>query len=259
MLRGLYTSASGMSAQLIAQEVISNNLANANTTGYKKDMAVNNAFNQLVISRVNDPSRSTNSNKDLDTAPVIGVLGTGVQPAGTFTDYANGALQQTENPFDVAISGDGFFVIQTPQGERYTRDGSFTINTQGDLVTKDGYTVVGRRGNVNVGAGENLSINTDGSVIANGSLVNELMVVIPENKQSLHKVGNNLYAVNQGGAVKDAEHVQVAQGYLETSNVNVVSEMVNMLSGLRIYEANQKAIQMQDQSLGLLISDIARV
>jgi len=251
-----------MSAQLIAQDVISNNLANANTTGYKRDMSVNTAFNQMVISRVNDPQSGNGMvdiSKDLDAPPVIGVLGTGVQPAGTFTDYAGGALQRTENPFDVAISGDGFFVIQTPQGERYTRDGSFTLNTQGDLVTKDGFTVIGRRGNVNVGTGDNVSINADGSVVANGTLVNELMVVVPENKQSLSKVGNNLYALNQGGTVRDAERVQVAQGYLETSNVNVVSEMVNMISGLRMYEANQKAIQMQDQSLGQLISDVARV
>lgn len=252
MLRGLYTSASGMSAQLTAQDVISNNLANANTTGYKKDMAVNNAFSQLLISRVDDVL-------DREGDKVIGTLGTGVQTAGTFTDYASGALQQTENPFDVAISGDGFFVIQTPQGERYTRDGSFTINAQGDLVTKDGYIVVGRQGNVNVGTGENLSISADGSVTSNGAEVNQLMVVVPENSQSLHKVGNNLYALNQGGAVRDADRVQVAQGYLESSNVNVVSEMVTMISGMRIYEANQKAIQMQDQSLGLLISDVARV
>lgn len=252
MIKGLYTAASGMTAQLANQEVISNNLANVDTTGYKKDLVVNKAFSSLLINRIGDIT-----DRGMDVT--LGKLGTGVQLDGTYTDYAPGTVKATDNKFDVALDSNGFFVIDTPQGERYTRDGSFTLAANGDLVTKNGYAVLGQQGVINIPNGADLQINQDGSIVSGAQIVNQLRVVDVADRQSLVKEGQNLFNVSDAGAVQDSQNFRVLQGYLETSNVNVVSEMVRMISGLRVYEANQKAIVSQDDTLNRLINEAGRV
>lgn len=248
MIRGLYTAASGMTTQLTNQEVISNNLANADTTGYKKDTAVTKAFQSLLLNRVGD-----NTDRGMDV--VMGNLGTGSTVDGVFTDYSQGAIKATENKLDVALATDGFFVVQTPGGELYTRDGSFTIASNGDLVTKDGYGIVGTRGTINVAGANEITFTADGTVVVDGQVINKLRVVTAPEANAFVKVGKNLFTVQQGATVEDSSNARVAQGFLETSNVNVVSEMVNMISGLRIYEANQKSIASQSSTLEKLINE----
>ncbi len=248
MIRGLYTSASGMMTQLTNQEVISNNLANADTTGYKKDLTVTKSFQKLLLNRVGD-----NSDRGMDVT--LGSLGTGCNIDGVYTDLSQGALKATENKLDVALGGEGFFVVQTPQGDMYTRDGSFTIAVNGDLVTRDGYNVVGTQGIINLANVTDIVFNADGTVVADGNLVNKLRVVDGTQPGSFVKVGKNLFALQADAAVVDVDNAKIVQGCLESSNVNVVSEMVNMISGLRLYEANQKAIVSQDTALQKLISE----
>lgn len=248
MIRGLYTAASGMMTQLTNQEIISNNLANADTTGYKKDTAVMKAFQALLLNRIGD-----NSDRGMDV--VMGNLGTGSTVDGVFTDFSQGAIKATENKLDVALATDGFFVVQTPAGEMYTRDGSFTIAANGDLVTKDGFNIVGTRGTINVAGASEITFTADGTVVVDGQVVNKLRVVNAPEANAFVKVGQNLFTANQGATIGDDANAKVAQGFLEVSNVNVVSEMVNMISGLRIYEANQKSITSQNSTLEKLINE----
>jgi flagellar basal-body rod protein FlgF len=252
MIRGLYTAASGMTAQLANQEAISNNLANVDTTGFKKDLAVNRAFSSLLINRIGDIT-----DRGMDVT--LGSLGTGVQLDSMYTDYSAGTVKATENKFDVALDSNGFFVVNTPQGERYTRDGSFTLAANGDLVTKNGYTVLGQAGVINIPNGADLQINQDGSVVSGGKIINQLRVVDVPDRRLLLKQGQNLFNVTDVGVVTDSANFRVLQGYLETSNVNVVSEMVRMITGMRIYEANQKSIVSQDDTLNRLINEAGRV
>jgi flagellar basal-body rod protein FlgF len=251
MIRGLYTSASGMMTQMTIQDVVSNNLANVDTTGYKKDTTVSRAFQSLLLNRIGD-----RSDRGMDVR--VGPLGTGVILDGTYTDFSMGSFKPTENKFDLALGSEGFFVVQTPQGERYTRDGSFTLASNGDLVTKDGYQVVGNRGTINLAGAVNILVNEDGSVAVDGRVINQLRVVNAQ-PQALDKIGSNLFALRTGSEAEESSNFRVLQGFLETSNVNVVSEMVKMISGLRLYEANQKAIRSQDGTLERLINDVPRL
>ena len=146
MIRGLYTGASGMVAQMHRMDALSNNLANVDLTGYKRDTSVHKAFPQLLLRRTNDDGVYNFPPGSMDTAPVVGTLGTGVELNELYTVFEQGALKESGNPFDLALEGEGFFAIQTPQGERYTRNGSFLIDNNGVLVTKEGFPVLAKRG-----------------------------------------------------------------------------------------------------------------
>ena len=141
MIRGLYTGASGMVAQMHKMDAISNNLANVDLTGYKRDTSVHKAFPQLLLRRTNDDGVYNFPPGSIDTAPIVGTLGTGVELNELYTVFEQGALKQSNNPFDLALEGEGFFTVLTPQGERYTRNGSFLIDNNGTLVTKEGFPV----------------------------------------------------------------------------------------------------------------------
>jgi flagellar basal-body rod protein FlgG len=190
---------------------------------------------------------------------LLGNLGTGVNVSGIYTDYSDGDLKRTDNKLDFAIAGDGFFTVMTPQGERYTRDGSFSITATGDLVTKDGFQVMGKRGAVNL-TSSNIVVNEDGSIVQDGQVINELRIVSANDPLGLKKIGRNLFVLKDGAGVADLNgNFRVMQGFTESSNVNVVAEMVEMISGLRLYEASQKLIQSQDETLGRLIDDVGTV
>ncbi len=249
MLRGLYTSASGMSVHLKNQDIISNNLANADTPGFKRDQLIVTAFPQFLLSRINGP-------KDQGHAPTIGSYALGAESQGSYTDYATGNMVPTQRSLDVAIQGDGFFVIDTPQGQQYTRHGGFYLSAENTLVTSEGNPVLGENGLITV-TDENFVIGSQGEVVVEGNIVNRLLVVnIDEN--NLVKAGDSLWtAVGEGGVIPGAEY-KIAQGYLESSNVNAVKEMVDMIAGMRTYEAGQKTLSMQDETLGRLISELSR-
>lgn len=190
---------------------------------------------------------------------VIGTIGSGVRTDRVFTNFTQGNMMETGNDSDLALNGDGFFKVQTEDGTRYTRDGSFKIDANGTLVTSDGYTVLGGNGDINIGQNE-FNIDENGNIFLNGQLGNTLDIVTINNDEYLRKEGNNLYTMAEGTNAEEAAfNGEVLTGYLETSNVDSMKEMVDMISTMRNYESNQKVVQAYDEILGKAVNDIARV
>ena len=269
-------------------DAIANNLANADTTAYKMDEPIAKAFPQMLLRRMNTdviPLPYSESNPilgSLDKAPVIGTLGTGVELNEVFTQYTQGAMKQTANPFDLALNGKGFIVVQTPVGERLTRNGSFLLGPEGLIVTKEGYPVLGENGPLQVKA-NNISIDEDGNVFQNNkfagdprrlvsmeenqwedtTLIDRLKMVQVDQPRYLQKQGSSMYLDNENSGmayiIPQSERPKVIQGFLEASNVNPVQEMVKMISVNRAYEANQKVIQSEDQATEKLLTQVFKV
>jgi len=250
MIRGLYTSASGMLTELTRNDVTSNNLANVNTTGYKKDMAVNSAFAQMLLRRVDDQKQT-----DISQRPVIGALGTGAIVDEIVTVHEQGQLRESSNPLDLAISGEGYFVVQNDNGTYYTRNGSFTVDSQGYLVTSQGDMVLGQAGPIILGDAGDVAVDGSGNISVNDEIIGTLSLVTVANPQELTKVGDSLFTGEQAvGGING----QVKQRFIESSNVNVITEMVNMIATMRAYEANQKIISGHDNSLSQAM-DVGRL
>lgn len=288
MVRGIYTAASGMTAQQHRMDAISNNLANVDTNGYKRDLAVHKAFPELLLRRMSDdgivqfPMRRDPIGS-IDKSPVVGRLGTGVEQNEVFTIFEQGAVQYTENPFDLALEGDGFFVVETPLGPRYTREGAFTLGAEGLLVNQNGYPVLDEESRPIEIKANNFMIDSDGRLFINArfgddplrlvsQMENEwdqpveiarLQVVGFAQPRYLQKQGQNLYLQTpdsgESSLLDGAARPTVLQGFLEKSNVNVVAEMVHMIEVNRAYEANQKVIQSHDQSTSKLVNEALRV
>lgn len=235
MIRGLYTGASGMLAQLDRYDVIANNLANVSTPGYKRQEAIVEAFPTMLMYRVRDA-------RD-DQPMAIGRVGTGALLSETVTRFDAGTLEQTDNPLDMAISGDGYFAVATPRGVRYTRNGSFRADGNGRLVTMEGDAVLG----------------SDGAPVSVVGFDPAKVRVVRVPAGDLVKEGDNLFRLRDGAPEPTAAaDAKVLSGRLETSNVNPVTAMIDMLSALRAYEANQKVIQAMDDTLGKAVNEIAR-
>lgn len=247
MVRGLYTAATGMVNQMNRMDVITNNLANSATTAYKKEGATSQAFREMMTIKINDSSVNY-------VHQPIGRMSLGVKIGETYTDYGTGNLQETERPFDLALGGKGFFAISYSDGNgnesvRYTRDGSFTINSEGVLMTKDGDFVLDESGGlITIPNGTEVSIDEFGVIEADGMEIARLQITDFEDYDYLKKFGENMY-IAIDGATQTAAEGKVYQGYLESSNVNVVSEMVDMIATSRDYESNQKVIQAIDSTL----------
>ncbi len=255
MVRGLYTAATGMNVQAKRLEVISNDLANTTTTGYKKDVAVVASFQDVLMSRLNDTQNGTPNNG------TIGKITYGAKIDEIYTDFTQGSIISTGEMVDVAIQGNGFFVVQTPNGEAYTRDGNFSINQYGELVTKEGYPVMGLEGAITLGeeflsTGGQVLINSQGEITLDEGYIDTLEVVSFEDNKSLTKMNDNLYS---GTGARLPFEGSLVQGYLETANVNPVTAMVDMITVSRAYETNQKMIQVQDSLLGKAVNELGRV
>ncbi len=278
MVRGLYTGASGMIAQEARLDAIANNLANVDKAAYKKDLTLFKAFPDMIIRRLNDDGLGITPAGSYDTMPFVGKLGTGVEVNEVYTIYEQGSLMRTENPFDIAMEGNGFFTVMTERGERYTRNGAFTLNKDGILVTHNGLPVMGQNGIIKLQK-NNFMINERGEILVNSALslnpddmigitqnnweqpvvIDKLKIVDFENIRDLKKEGESLYHETEySGPALPAEEYKVIQGFLEKSNVNAVREMVDMIEVQRSYEANQKAMLTHDQELGRLINEVAR-
>ncbi len=261
MIAGIYTSASGMIAYQTQMDVVANNLANVSTTGFKKDEAVFTAFPSWVIHRVNDNIVPMGSGA-LDLRPAIGVRGGGVQVMdnNVIPRFDQGSLQGTDNPFDLAIEGSGFFSVQTPQGIRYTRNGNFTLSSNKELVNMEGCQVLGNDNKPIVINGDKVNVIGDGSVYVDGIKTNQVALTEFANPQSLTKQGDGLFIAPQGVALNTGTpQSRVHQGSLESSNVNTIGEMVKMIATMRAYEASQRMISYQDSTLGHAVNDIARM
>ncbi len=262
MIRGWYTGASGMNAQQNRLDAISNNLANVDTAGYKRDITVSKSFPELLLRRTNLDGVYETPFGSAEAAPVIGKLGLGIETNENYTDFAQGSFRQTDQNTDVAFGGKGFFSVQTPLGERYTRDGNFIIGKEGILETKQGYPVLGEKGFIRV-ENDKFTVNEDGVISSqeDSEIIDRFKVVRFDNERYLKKMGNNLYSANDisGSAhiAEGSERPKFLQGYMETSNVNVVNEMVQMIEVNRAYEANQKTITSEDSMMGTLWSKTA--
>lgn len=281
MVRGIYTGATGMVAQMHRMDAVSNNLANVDVNGYKRDESVHKAFPEMLMRRMNDNGLYKFPFGSMETAPVVGKLGTGVEHNESYTIFTQGIMKQTNNPFDVALEDKGFLVVQTPQGERYTRNGSFTITKEGVLTTKYGFPVLGENGPITLKL-HNFTIDSKGRIFQNADLASdpERLVSMEENEwkstelldtlrvvnfdrpRYLKKEGNSFwYETPESGEANRLEinaRPNVRQGFLEGSNVNVVKEMVQMIEINRAYENNQKMIQTEEQLLAKMINEAAK-
>lgn len=246
MVRGLYTAYTGMLNQQYRMDTITNNLANSATTGYKKEGATSQSFDELMITKLRDSSEGFVDRR-------IGATTLGVKIGENFTDYTQGSLKATDNQLDVALAGDGFFEISFKnkagvESMKYSRDGSFALTKDGWLVTKDGDFVQGINGNIQLNTQSEVEIDTTGRIFEDGEVVDRIKVVDFEDYNYLRKYGENMYTPVEGARQKSAD-VTFRQGYLEQSNVNVISEMVELITIARAYEANQKFIQTADDTL----------
>ena len=264
MIRGWYIGATGMNAQQVRLDTISNNLANVDTTGFKKDIAVNKEFSELLLSRVKADGQYSVSVGSFDKAPVIGKIGLGVESNEIYTDFSQGSFKSTDTRTDLALGGKCFFVVRTPQGDRYTRNGNFILGKEGILLTKEGYPVQGENGDIRV-PDDKFFVNQDGMVYTkeDNTLVDRIKIVRFENERYLDKQGSSLWNTNgiagEPHIAEGDERPRFLQGYVETSNVNVVNEMVQMIEVNRAYEANQKTVQTHDSFMDTLWNKVTTV
>jgi flagellar basal-body rod protein FlgG len=254
MFNSLWISKTGMEAQQMQLDVVSNNLANSSTNGFKRAHAV---FEDLIYQNLRQAGSATSEQSQLPTGLQVGL---GVRTVATSRNFTQGSLQQSGNGMDVAIQGNGFFQITMPDGTiNYTRDGAFQVNAQGQIVTSNGLPVAN---GITVPANAtNISISADGNVTATipGQVAPQPIGTIALasfiNPAGLDPRGQNLYAETAASGQPNTGTPgsnglgQLMQGFLETSNVNVVQELVTMIQVQRAYEMNSKAIQTSDQML----------
>jgi flagellar basal-body rod protein FlgG len=252
MLRALYSAAAGMESQQMNLDVISNNLANVNTNGYKMSKL---QFQDLLYQTTRAAGADQGAGNQL---PASLQIGQGSAPISTERIFTQGNLTQTGGNLDIAIQGNGFFEVQLPDGTRaYTRDGAFKTNSQGTIVTSDGYPVQGGFQPVPSGA-TNITISASGQVTyttASGATNSQIQLARFNNPGGLDAVGHNLYKETAAsgtaelGSPAQNGFGEVQQGYLEGSNVSVVQEMVNLILAQRAYEVNSKAVQAADEMM----------
>ena len=252
MLKGLYVAYTGMVQEQKRMDNLANNLANADTTGFKKEGLTSQTFETVLVDKIKDDSVGH------PFANRIGSANPGVKIGESYVDWSEGSFQVTDVPMDLAIGGKGFFTVEftNKAGETltfYTRDGNFQLTKDGYLVTTDGDYVLGKgRGGaqqrIKLDPTQDVRVDQQGYIYQDGKTVAQLALTDFEDYNYLEHYGENYYYPVDGAEVIDAEG-QIFQGYLETSNVSVVHEMVEMISVSRQYEANQKVIQTYDTSL----------
>jgi flagellar basal-body rod protein FlgF len=280
MLRGIYTAAAGMNVMQEKLDIISNNLANVDLAGYKKDVAVMKEFPDIQIRRGSDDGLMAFPLGSYDKMPFVGKLGTGVELNESYTIFSQGSLKETSNDFDFAMDGKGFIAVETEKGERYTRNGSFTIDRDGFLVTKDGLKVLSEDGPIQIKA-NNFVIDKEGNIYQNNEFagdknrlvqkeenewkqteqIGRLKIVRFPRERELRREGNSFYYESEFTGkpfiAEGKDRPKVIQGFLEAANVDPVIEMTQMIEVQRTYEANQKSIQSHDQLLGKVINEAA--
>lgn len=248
MLRSFYTAGTGMLTQRDKMEVLTNNLTNADTAGYKSDSLVLSSFKNMMINRLHDPySGGTNT---------VGSLGTGAHIDRVITSFEQGNLEETGRSLDFALEGTGFFVLSTPNGLRYSREGSFSVSSDGYLLSSSGMYVQGTNGRIYVG-GDDFTVDEQGGVYISDALTDRIKVVSFNDNTSLRKDENNMYQATQAPAADTT--TKVLQGRLEGSNVDVSGELANMLSASRAYDTNQRVLRMIDSTLDKTVNDVGRV
>jgi flagellar basal-body rod protein FlgG len=236
MVRGLYVAASGISLQTKRNDVYAANLANVSTAGYRRSQATGQGF-EIADDSGRQPEQNRTYLAGASGAPV---------------DLSPGRLVQTGNDFHLAVQGRGLFCVQTPNGEAYTANGQFQLNNQNTLVTKNGHPVLGQQGPMRITG--DFRVAEDGQVFDGDRPVDSLRIVEPADPAALQKLEGGLLL---GGDPAPAADVRVVQGAHEGSNVRSMQELQRMMSGMRLYEANVRTLQIQDQTISTLLREAA--
>jgi len=260
MLRGLYTSALGMTSQMQRMDVVSNNIANVNTVGFKRDGVAAQPFTERMAQRLDDPAIS-GVLRLLGRSHPMGVMNPGVFIDEVFTNFASGGLRATNGPLDVALTDEGFFVFTATNSdgsetEKFSRDGAFTLASDGTLMTMTGSRVQGQGGgNIQIPVGI-ITIDDNGRIFSNNEYVDTIRLVNFSNPESLRKTRGAYWVVTEESEMIDYNG-RVEQGFLENSNVSAVNEMVELIALHRAYEANSRMVQIHDETLGRAVNEIA--
>jgi flagellar basal-body rod protein FlgF len=241
MIKGIQNAKAAMIAQSMRQDITANNLANVTTTGFKRDRL----FQRHLI----------DAQSGSEATGELGLL----QTQKVSTDFSSGGLNPTSGPLDVALQGEGFFVVSDGQKTYYTRNGHFQLSSEGKLITAQGQVVQGEGGEILLPPGQ-VTIGTQGEIAVNGQTVGRLKVVTVEESSNLMKAGSAMFVSKNGGAQEaEATGTTVHQGFLETSNVNATQEMVEMIAIMRNYQASSKILQAEDETLQKTVTEIGRV
>ncbi|GBF49276.1 endoflagellar distal basal body rod protein [Leptospira ryugenii] len=285
MIRGLYTGANGMISQQVRMDVVANNLANVDKTAFKRDTTVFKTFPEMLLHRFSEDGIGKTPMGSFDTSPVVGKLGFGAEVNEVYTRFEQGSVKKTDNHFDLMVQDQpgnehpAFFTVLTNRGERLTRSGNFVLDKNGFVVTPQGFPLLGEKGPIRVNQG-NFLVKENGEVYINGrigrdpkdgtnvsenryeeaELIDKLKIRTVENPRHLDKEGDSFYAdtpeSGEPSPFPERFAPQILQGFLEASNVSVVTEMVDMIEVNRAYEANSKTLQTQDSLLGRLFEVI---
>ena len=284
MLKGLYTAYTGMINEQHRMDVMTNNLANADTIGYKKEGSTSQAFDSMLAYKIKDLSEADNLPKLLSTPKGVDAyelnneanpdylqnrvrrvgMNLGVKIGENYVDYSEGPLKETGNTFDLAISDRGFFAIEYTNkagvtSVKYTRDGNFTMDLQGYLKTQDGDFVLdedGRR--IRMDTALPVSIDRGGNITQNGDFVATIGLTDFEDYNYLEHFGENFFEPIEGATIIESDS-SIYSGYLEMANMSIVTEMVNMIAIQRHYESNQKVITTFDETLDIAVNQLGKV
>ncbi|MBV8715520.1 MAG: flagellar basal-body rod protein FlgF [Chloroflexi bacterium] len=250
MIRGIYTAAAGLATAQLRLGVVSNNIANAQTVGYKQDRLPDDVTKSIDLQRYASNAQGQ----------PIGAVTLGPGVGLSQLDLTAGPMQETSNPLDLAIGGSGFFSTRAPDGTvRYTRDGGFHQDVDGSLRARDGSAVLDTNGQpITLPQSNDIAVAADGTITADGNQVAQLQMVDFAAGTQLNKVGNGMFTAPAGTAPQATNGVQVYQGYVEASNVDMSESMVATMSLVRAYEANQKLLQMQDETLRATVNDVGK-
>ncbi len=254
MNEGMRMATQGMMMNSVRQDIITNNLANAGTAGFRKESLVISSFSEIMDKEVGMNGMTQAGGELTD---VKGKSAPGQLYKSSMTHFSQGALQESGNPFDLALddNGKGFFTVQTEQGIEFTRAGSFRLNNDGFLVTPDGAQVLGHNGPIQAKGGE-FNVADNGVITVDGRPVDKILVSIIES--GTQRTGDTNFNAT-GAQVRASQDFSIKQGFVEQSNVNALTEMVSLMQVMRNFEANQKTLQAHDQKLQKVINEVGRV
>lgn len=258
MVKGLYTSSTGMINEQRRVDILANNLANVSTTGYKAEGSTSESFKDVLAYKIKDTS-------EYGIARRLGKMHPGVKIGETYTDFSEGAFHATDNDYDMAISGKGFFNIEftNKAGEKstmYTRDGNFAVNTKGELVNKNGDYVLDIDGkHIKLDPLADSTVDINGVIYQNGEAVAQVKVTDFEDYNYLKHYGETYFSAVDGAKETEEVTATIYNGMLESSNVQTAKEMVNLINYQRAYETNQKMIQAHDETLQVAVNELGKI
>ncbi len=257
MVRGLYSAWTGMKTEQKRLDVISNNIANVSTLGYKKSSVTNQSFDDVLTIKIKDQSSS-------GFPKSIGTMSLGVKIGQEYTNHNQGSFRETGNSLDFAIEGRGFFAVSPSNSDGltqnyYTRAGAFNLSADGSIVDGQGNFLLGQNGSIRIpNTSSEIAVSTEGIIYVDDQVIDQIIIVDFENYESLEKLGDTMYRPTDT-SIETTSDYYIHQGFTEQSNVNVVKEMIDMITVTRAYEANQKVIQTIDGSLDLASNSIGRI